>query len=99
MGRSIPKRSGHDKTSLLFAVKDEIGILYKMLRPFAEAGINLTKIESRPMVKWRPSGGWEYIFFLDIEGHISTPPVSRAVRQLEKNCHFLKVLGSYPRAR
>ena len=112
VGREIPKRSGHDKTSLVFSVKDQVGVLFRMLKPFAEAGINLTKIESRPFVKWRPStlrqgsgqagrtgSSWEYIFFVDIEGHVARAPIAKAIRQLEKNCHFLKVLGSYPRAR
>ena len=107
LGTKGPKRSGQDKTSLVFAVKDEPGILYKMLGPFETAGINLSKIESRPMVrldaskaKTRKSADrWEYAFFIDLDGHIQTRKVKQAVEQLEKKCQFLKVLGSYPRGK
>ena len=107
LGTKGPKRSGQDKTSLVFAVKDEPGILYKMLEPFEAAGINLSKIESRPMVRLNPSkakarrnqGRWEYAFFIDLDGHIQSRKVKQAVEQLEKKCQFLKVLGSYPRGK
>jgi chorismate mutase/prephenate dehydratase len=88
------ERSGNDKTSLLFAVKDEPGILCRMLEPFAKRGINLTKIESRPFKK----KAWEYIFFLDLYGHLSDPEVAAAIAELRECCQFLKILGSYPRA-
>ena len=84
--------SGDDKTSLVFSVKDEVGVLHRMLEPFATNKINLTKIESRPL-KNKP---WEYLFFLDFKGHIEEFRVRRALKQLEKNCVFVKVLGSYP---
>jgi chorismate mutase/prephenate dehydratase len=84
--------SGHDKTSILFSVKDEVGVLYRMLRPFAENSINLMCIESRPL-KGRP---WEYLFFLDVKGHLHEERISRAVQELAKGCLFVKVLGSYP---
>jgi chorismate mutase/prephenate dehydratase len=84
--------SGDDKTSLVFSVKDEPGILHRMLQPFARSRINLTKIESRP-IKDKP---WEYMFFVDFKGHKDEVQVKRAIRNLEKNCLFLKVLGSYP---
>jgi chorismate mutase/prephenate dehydratase len=83
--------SGDDKTSLVFSVKDEPGILHRMLQPFARSRINLTKIESRP-IKDKP---WEYMFFVDFKGHKDEAQVKRAIRNLEKNCLFLKVLGSY----
>ena len=94
IGRKSPPRSGHDKTSILFSVKDEPGILYRMLEPFYRSHINLTKIESRPLKK----KAWEYIFFLDMDGHVEDRKVSEAIRSLEKGCLFLKVLGSYPKA-
>lgn len=85
--------TGNDKTSLAFSLKDEPGALQKSLfHPFAEAGINLTKIESRPS-KDRP---WEYNFFVDIIGHSQDKTVKRVIRKVEKKCIFLKVLGSYP---
>lgn len=87
-------RSGNDKTSVLFSVKDEPGILCRMLEPFAKRGINLSKIESRPFKQ----KAWEYIFFLDLFGHVSDPEVTEALDELRLCCQFLKVLGSYPRS-
>jgi chorismate mutase/prephenate dehydratase len=95
IGQKTPERSGRDKTSLMFSIKDQPGILYRMLEPFSKRAINLSKIESRPMKK----KAWEYIFFLDIEGHIDEEAVEGAVAELKGYCQFLKVLGSYPRAR
>jgi chorismate mutase/prephenate dehydratase len=94
IGNSQGKRTGEDKTSVLFSVKDEVGILQRMLAPFARNRVNLTKIESRP-VKTRP---WEYVFFLDMNGHQRDPKVDRALKELRRRCDFLKVLGSYPAA-
>ena len=88
------ERSGNDKTSVLFSVKDEPGILCRMLEPFAKRGINLSKIESRPYKQ----KAWEYIFFLDLFGHISDPDVAQALTELKGCCQFLKVLGSFPRS-
>ncbi len=87
--------SGDDKTSILFSVKDEPGILYRMLEPFARRGVNLSKIESRPV----KTKAWEYIFFLDMVGHVSELPVGEAIEELKSFCQFLKILGSYPKAR
>lgn len=87
-------RTGNDKTSILFSVKDEAGILFRMLEPFAKRGINLSKIESRPY----KSKAWEYIFFLDLFGHASDADVAQALDELKGCCQFLKVLGSYPRS-
>ncbi len=95
IGKASPPRSGRDKTSVMFSVKDEPGILYRMLEPFSKRRINLSKIESRPLKK----KAWEYIFFLDIEGHIAEDHVREAVEELRGYCQFLKVLGSYPCAR
>jgi chorismate mutase/prephenate dehydratase len=95
IGRKTPAPSGRDKTSIMFSVRDEPGILYRMLEPFSKRGINLSKIESRPFKK----KAWEYIFFLDMEGHIQDRTVSEAVEELRGYCTVLKVLGSYPRAK
>jgi len=95
IGKKLADKSGDDKTSLMFSVKDEVGILYRMLEPFYKRGINLSKIESRPLKK----KAWEYIFFLDLVGHISDPEVAEAVQELKGCCQFVKVLGSYPRAK
>jgi chorismate mutase/prephenate dehydratase len=91
----FPAPSGQDKTSIMFCINDEPGILWRMLEPFSKRGVNLSKIESRPLKK----RAWEYIFFLDMEGHIDNEPVRAAIDELEPHCKFLKVLGSYPRAR
>ena len=88
------ERSGNDKTSILFSVKDEPGILCRMLEPFAKRGINLSKIESRPYKK----KAWEYIFFLDLSGHCADPEVADALGELRECCQFLKILGSFPRS-
>jgi chorismate mutase/prephenate dehydratase len=94
IGRKTPDPGGADKTSILFSVKDEPGILYRMLEPFSKRGINLSKIESRPMKK----KAWEYIFFLDMEGHVAEERVHAAVEELRGYCQFLKILGSFPKA-
>ncbi|HKA34111.1 MAG TPA: prephenate dehydratase [Candidatus Binatia bacterium] len=94
IGARSPKPSGDDKTSIVFSVKDEVGVLHRMLDPFARNKINLSKIESRPL-KQKP---WEYLFFLDLEGHIEEPRIQRAIKKLEKVCLFIKILGSYPAA-
>jgi len=95
IGHNTPPRSGNDKTSIMFSVKDEAGILYRMLEPFSSRDINLCKIESRPLRK----KAWEYIFFLDVEGHIEESVICDAIEDLRQYCQFLKVLGSYPKVR
>lgn len=92
IGKKTPEKSAEDKTSIMFSVKDEPGILYRMLEPFSKRQINLSKIESRPMKQ----KAWEYIFFLDLIGHIEDEPIAAAIEELRGYCHFLKVLGSYP---
>ncbi len=89
-----PGRTGRDKTSIMFSIKDRVGALYDMLSPFAGAGINLTRLDARP------SGRkvWDYVFFLDMLGHIEDTGVSEAIEALKKDCLFLKVLGSYPKS-
>jgi chorismate mutase/prephenate dehydratase len=95
IGKTSTPPSGDDKTSLVFSVQDKPGVLHRMLQPFARSRINLTKIESRP-IKKRP---WEYLFFLDLRGHREQPAVKKAIGALEKNCSFLKIMGSYPSGR
>lgn len=94
IGRSQAMPSGQDKTSALLSIKDKVGALHDILTAFKRNGINLTKIESRPTKK----RAWEYIFFVDFEGHVNDPRVQKCLKQLEPHCVFLKVLGSYPRA-
>ncbi len=95
MGKSVPLPTGFDKTSILFSFKDEPGALSRALVPFAEAGINLTKIESRPS-KEKP---WEYVFFVDFIGHSYNEEIKDVISKVERSCIFLKVLGSYPKGR
>ena len=89
-----PGKTGRDKTSIMFSIKDKVGALYSMLAPFAEAGINLNRLDARP------SGRkvWDYVFFLDMEGHIEEEKVAAAIERLRQDCMFLKVLGSYPKS-
>ena len=89
-----PAPSGDDKTSLVVSVRDEVGILAKLLRPFAQHGIDLIKIESRPL-RERP---WEYYFFLDLRGHRRERRVERALTAVARRALRAKVLGSYPAA-
>src|SRR5262245_25618065 len=86
--------TGHDKTSLLLSVRDEVGALHQALKPFADHAINLLRIESRPL-KGRP---WEYLFFIDIAGHIIETPIAEAMQEVQSFCPLVKVLGSYASA-
>jgi chorismate mutase/prephenate dehydratase len=92
IGKEYTRPTGADKTSIVFSLKDEPGTLYKALAPFSQAGINLTKIESRPS-KERP---WEYVFFVDFEGHAYSEKTGVLLSKVKESCVFLKVLGSYP---
>ena len=95
IGKKAAPATETDKTSLLFSIKDRVGALCRMLKPFAERQINLTKIESRPVKK----KVWEYVFYVDLQGHATEPRVCEALAELREECVFLKVLGSYPQAR
>jgi len=92
VGNDIAPPSGRDKTSIMFSLKDKPGALYGILSPFKKAGINLTKIESRPSKR----KAWEYIFFVDLEGHIEDKRVKKALEAVREDCLYLKILGSYP---
>ena len=94
IGRRPVSPTGRDKTSILFSMKNEPGVLYSILQPFATHRLNLTKIESRP-TKRRP---WEYVNFLDFEGHRETENVRSVLAEVRERCQFLKILGSYPAA-
>lgn len=92
IGKESPKRSGRDKTSIMFSTKDRPGALYSILEPIKQAKINLTRIESRPSKR----KAWEYIFFADMEGHIEDRKVKKAIEEVSEGCLYLKILGSYP---
>ncbi len=95
VGKETPEPSGNDMTSAAFTVRrDKAGALYSLLKPFAKHEVNLAAVQSRPM-KGKP---WEYVFFIDMEGHESNEAVSRALDEAASYAHSSKILGSFPRA-
>jgi chorismate mutase/prephenate dehydratase len=96
VGRKLFSASGVDRTTLLVSTSDtdDSGALFQLLEPLAQHRVNMTRIESRPSRKRK----WDYVFFIDIEGHVSDPPVAQALAALESRASLFKVLGSYPRA-
>ena len=96
VGRKLFSASGADRTTLLVSGvnTDDAGALFRLLEPLAEHRVNMTRIESRPSRKRL----WDYVFFIDIEGHVGDPPVAKALAALEERASLFKVLGSYPRA-
>jgi chorismate mutase / prephenate dehydratase len=96
IGRKLFSRSGADRTTLLVSATgtDDAGALFRLLKPFAEHRVNMTRIESRPSHKKK----WDYVFFIDVEGHVSDPPLAKALASLQKHASLFKILGSYPRA-
>ena len=87
--------TGSDKTSIVFSLKHKPGALYECLREFASRKVNLTKLESRP-TRHQP---WEYNFYMDFSGHREEKEVGEALKALEEHAVFVKILGSYPKAR
>jgi chorismate mutase / prephenate dehydratase len=94
LGDYEPQRSGKDKTSLVLSARNRAGAVYEMLTPFATRGVSMTKFESRPS----RVALWEYLFFVDIEGHRGDANVASALEEVAKIAGYLKVLGSYPTA-
>lgn len=94
IGRTPVGPTGNDKTSLLLSTRNHPGALYSVLEPFARHGISMTKIESRPSRRV----AWDYVFFIDVEGHREDPSLAEALEELERHVTMLKILGSYPRA-
>jgi chorismate mutase/prephenate dehydratase len=84
--------SGKDKTSLVLAAPNRPGAVHDLLTPFSKNGVSLTKLESRPS----RAGLWEYVFFVDIEGHQADPQVAASLDELKRAAAFVKILGSYP---
>ena len=84
--------SGRDKTSMVLSAPNRPGAIHKLLEPLAVHGVSMSRLESRPS----RTGLWEYVFFVDIEGHVSEPAVSKALDEMRTQASFLKVLGSYP---
>jgi len=92
LSRKPCERTANDKTALMLSMRDKVGALYDLLRPFAAHGVNMTKIESRPSQR----KAWEYVFFVDVEGNIDDDKVRAAVDEIRPSCVLLKVLGSFP---
>ncbi len=90
----LTEASGRDKTSIIFSVRHQAGALYKALHPFERHAVNMTMIESRPTKK-RP---WEYIFFIDVQGHHTYPDIVESLKEMKEHALFIKILGSYPEA-
>jgi len=94
IGRQDSPPSGNDKTTLIFTTPNKPGVLHEMLVCFSDNDVSMTRIESRPSRK----GNWDYVFFVDVEGHYSDKPVADALIQLEDRAAMVKILGSYPRS-
>ena len=92
LGDYRPRPSGKDKTSLILSARNKAGAVYEMLTPFARRGVSMTKFESRPS----RVALWEYLFFVDIEGHRDDPQVAEALAEVGGIAGYIKVLGSYP---
>jgi len=92
LGDYAPKPTGRDRTSMILSARNRAGAVYEMLTPFATRGVSMTKFESRPS----RVALWEYLFFVDIEGHRDDANVAAALAEVEKIAGYLKVLGSYP---
>ena len=92
IGHDRPRPTGHDKTSIMFATSHVPGALFKALKPLDQSGINMLKLESRPIKGQR----WSYYFFLDIEGHRDHPDITATINEMRTVTLSLKILGSYP---
>ncbi|WP_019569985.1 prephenate dehydratase [Thioalkalivibrio sp. ALE11] len=94
IGTATTRPSGADRTSIMLSTANRPGSLYALLKPIAEAGISLTRIESRPS----RCAQWTYVFFLDLLGHQEDPEIAGCLEQLRETADTVKILGSYPRA-
>jgi chorismate mutase / prephenate dehydratase len=92
LGHYLTQPSGKDKTSLVMAARNRPGSIHALLTPFAESRVGMTKLESRPS----RTANWEYLFFVDIEGHQQDDRVAAALKQIGERAPMLKVFGSYP---
>lgn len=91
IGTRPSSRTGSDLTAIVFAVSDSPGALHEMLKQFAERGVNLTKIQSRPT----STESWQYLFFVEVQGHATDRPIVGAIEEVRRHSKFFKVLGSY----
>jgi chorismate mutase/prephenate dehydratase len=84
--------SGRDKTSIVMSARNRPGAIHELLSPLASNQVSMTRLESRPS----RTGLWEYVFFVDLEGHVTDAKVARALDEMRERAGFLKVLGAYP---
>jgi chorismate mutase/prephenate dehydratase len=96
LGKIDPAPTGRDRTSLVMSAENKPGAVHALLTPLAEHRVSMSRIESRP--SRAKSGLWEYVFFIDVEGHQKDPALSRALAALGEKAPLLKILGSYPAA-
>ncbi len=97
VGRQLLAASGDDKTTILVSTSDTaagVGVLHHLLQPLAEKGVCMTRIESRPSRRKK----WDYVFFIDVDGHADEAPLSDALAKLEQDSSLFRVLGAYPKA-
>lgn len=94
IGKQQPEASGKDKTTLLLSAANRPNALYELLQPISSNGVNITSIESRPSQR----ENWDYVFFLDIDGHASDDAVVSAIDELKQRTTLFRVLGSYPKS-
>ena len=97
VGRELLASSGQDKTTILVSTSDTAtgsGVLHDLLKPLADQGVSMTRIESRPSRRKR----WDYVFFIDLEGHADDDNIREALAELEKRSSLFRVLGAYPKA-
>lgn len=94
LGQQEVPASGRDETSLVMSAPNRPGAVHALLAPFATHGVSMSRLESRPA----RTGLWEYLFFVDLEGHATDPPVAAALGELRQKAPFIKILGSYPAA-
>jgi chorismate mutase/prephenate dehydratase len=94
IGRKLFSASGHDKTTLLVSAGNtrSPGLLYRLLEAFAQNGVSMTRIESRPSRRRK----WDYVFFIDLVGHADETPLKNALAELKREASLVRVLGSYP---
>jgi chorismate mutase / prephenate dehydratase len=94
LGHVAAAPSGRDRTSLVVSAENKPGAVHALLTPLAQHGVSMTRIESRP-ARAR-TALWEYLFFIDVEGHEQDPRLAAALAALRGKAPFLKILGSYP---
>src|SRR6267142_385140 len=100
LGELDPAPTGRDRTSLVLSAENKPGAVHALLTPLAQHKVSMTRIESRPArYRWKSGSAlWEYVFFIDVEGHQKDAPVAQALAKLKEKAPYLKILGSYPAA-